>query len=238
MRGSLLESTENTRDLGGYPVRGGGITRRFAVLRSDEVLHPTPGDLLFLREHSVTDLFDLRGEADAEAAPSPFSDPSFSALAGIHYHHTPIDDGFDTPRTRNQVPDVYMQFTEGANMPVLFRQIAASGGCVLVHCSAGKDRTGVTAAILLLLAGVEEESIMEDHMRTRYCLKERFVRFHREHPDFDMDVVLPHPEYMEGFLARFARKYGTAEEYLAGRGLADAEIAALRAKLADRNICR
>ena len=93
-------------------------------------------------------------------------------------------------------------YWKAQNMPQVFRTIAQAKEGVLFHCSAGKDRSGTVAAILLLLAGVGIN-----------------------------DIVIPHEEYMKKFIDMFRKEYQTAENYLLQIGLSDNEVMKIKGKL-------
>lgn len=223
---SLLETTLNTRDLGGYQAQTGSVTRWLSLLRSDMMKRPSENDLYFLRANRVTTVIDMRGEKDTSVAPSPFA-----GMDDFCYHNVPIEEGGGVPESTSDVPYSYMRIAGAKRMPEVFRRIACAENGVLFHCSAGKDRTGVVSAILLSLACVGERDIVENYMLTRTCNQPRFEVLHQRFPDIDMNIVIPHEEYIASFLSMFQSQYGGAEQYLKKRGLSDTEIERLRGKL-------
>ena len=224
--GSLLETTENTRDLGGNLRRNGEKTRSFQILRSDKPAYPSQKDLQFLLSRGITTIIDLREESAVNPKENPFyNHPGFS------WHHCPIREGSGIPESLEAVPGSYLQIAESAGAAEALKIMAEAPGGVLFHCSAGKDRTGTLSAILLTLADVPEEGIIADYLRTRECLRNRLELVHQRFPELDMNIVTPSKHHIKGFLRLWIEKYTTAENYLRTIGLTDGQIDRLRRKL-------
>lgn len=221
---SLLNTTLNTRELGGYRIQGTGrYTRMDTVLRSDVQNYPDENDLAFLKEHHITTIIDLRGDKDVRRAPS-----GFERAEGFRYCHVPIDEGSGIPESQAAVPRSYMDIALAKNMPLVFKNIASAEAGVMINCTAGKDRTGVVSAILLMLCGVGEEDIVYDYMLTRECNQKRFEQIHQNYPEVDMRIVIPDEVYMREFLRLFRERFGDVERYLEAVGVTGEEIALLK----------
>ncbi len=227
---SLLETTMNTRELGGYRTKDGGYTPCHMLIRSDAPKELSEKDIAYLLDRQITTVIDMRGETDVRKMPSPFrEDPQFC------YYNIPIEEGSTIPESTSAVPGSYMQIAAAANMGQVFKQIALTPGGVLFHCSAGKDRTGVVSAILLLLAGVSDEDIIENYMLNREYNRERFALARQKFPDIDINIIIPHTEYMTRFLALFREKYGNPVNYLRTIGVLPEETGRLKSKLIPLN---
>lgn len=222
---SLLETTLNTRDLGGYETRGGKHTNYEVFLRSDEVLRPSQRDQDFLLEKGITTIIDMRGDAAVKKMPSPF------ALLAFSYFHIPIEEGSGIPVSCRAVPGSYMEIAKARHMNEVFHCLAAAPCGALFHCSAGKDRTGVVSAILLLLAKVREEEIVENYRLTEIYSQRRFAWAQKNLPDIDIQILLPKETYMIQFLRLFHKAYGSAQGYLKRIGISAEEIRLLKNKL-------
>lgn len=223
---SLLETTQNTRDLGGYLRINGEKTRPFRFLRSDKPAHPSQADFQFLLSHGITTVIDLREESAVNRLENPFANhPDFI------WHHCPIQEGSGIPESVEAVPGSYLQIAESPGAAEAFRVMASAPDGVLFHCSAGKDRTGTLAAILLTLAQVPEETVVSDYLITGECIRERLDLVHQRFPELDMDIVTPLPGHIRGFLDLWKSKYRTAENYLHTIGLTDGQMDNLRKKL-------
>lgn len=223
---SMLKTTQNTRELGGYVIRDGLATRRNSLWRSDVQNHPGEEDFALLKERGITTILDLRGEKDIARKPS-----GFAAVEGFSYVNCPIIEGSGVPETMEAVPVSYMAIAQAANIHKVFRTIATAESGVMFNCTAGKDRTGVVSAILLLHAGVCDEDIIENYVLTKEYGKERLELVHKNFPEIDMNIVTPREWFMEEFLRLFRAKFGTTERYFKTLGLSMEEIECISEKL-------
>ena len=191
-----------------------------------------------LLDYGVCCVVDLRSESETAAAPSRLAD-----VPGVDYYSIPMLDeaasqGF-TGGMPERMGDVYVKLLSGrgdafARMIRIFAQ--HSGGTVLFNCTAGKDRTGVTAMLLLLLAGVPCEIVVADYSVSEANMQEIFKQqkawlektFGVTPPDA---VFSSAPEELEPALAYLAEHYGTAESYLLQAGAAAQDIAVVRGML-------
>lgn len=225
---SLLETTLNTRELGGYRTRQGNMTKVDTLLRSDEQKQLSSGDIAYLSERQITSIIDMRTKKATSHLPGPFVNrPPFV------YHNIPIEEGSGVPESVEAVPVSYMNIAEDNNMRQVYRSIAQAPRGVLFHCSAGKDRTGVVSAILLLLADVGDRDIIEKYMMTKEYNVKRFALARRNHPDVDINIIIPREEFILRFLQLFREKYGDAENYMRSIGVLPEEIQKIRGKLLD-----
>lgn len=223
---SLLDTTQNTRDLGGYLRINGEKTRPFRFLRSDKPEHPSQSDFQFLLSHGITTVIDLREESAVNRLENPFANHP-----GFFWHHCPIQEGSGIPESVEAVPGSYLRIAESPGAAEAFRVMASAPDGVLFHCSAGKDRTGTLSTILLMLAQVPEETIVSDYLMTGECIRERLELVHQRFPELDMDIVTPSERHIAGFLRLWKEKYCTAELYLQSIGMTDGQIEKLRRKL-------
>ena len=234
---SLLESTKNTRELKGYSAGSAKYTQKMTLLRSDAPVFMTESeqekrDLAFLKRYGITTVIDMRLAEDVAEM------PGFSGCADqLDYHNIPIREGDAIPESTEDVPCSYLRIAQAQSMPEVFRTIAQAREGVLFHCSAGKDRSGTVAAILLLLAGAGRDDIVKDYMLTKENNQEHFEQIHSRHPELDMDIVIPHEEYMNTFLDLFEKKYRSAENYMLQIGLSENEIREIKEKVTAPRLC-
>jgi protein-tyrosine phosphatase len=210
-----LQATRNTRDLGGYPVPG-GVTAWGRFFRSDAPISLPPEDIETLLHLGITTHIDLRMLEEVQKWPS-----SVAEHPGFRYHHVDLCACMQMmPDTEEGVAVSYFQMTEQVEpMARIFRVIAQAEGGLLFHCAVGKDRTGVVAAILLMLAGVPRQELLADYILTAAYMREPARKLLETDPDIPFFVVTPRIEYIETFLNRFEAAYGTAEQYLRSLGI-------------------
>lgn len=217
---SLLETTMNTRRLGRPGTIQGGL------LRSDEIKHPNERDIRYLLDSQITTIIDMRGKADVARFPSPFA-----SRQDFDYHNIAIEEGSSVPESAAAVPGSYLEIAGSANMAHVFRCIANAPRGALFHCAAGKDRTGVVSAILLMFAGAGQEEIVEDYMLTKEYNRRRFALVRKNCPHIDINIIIPREEYMVHFLQLFRHRYGCVQSYFQAIGLAPEETGLLERKL-------
>ncbi|MBO5337245.1 MAG: tyrosine-protein phosphatase [Lachnospiraceae bacterium] len=223
---SLLKTTQNTRDLCGYRTKAGTLTREGVILRSDVQNYPSERDYDYLKNHGITTIIDMRGQKDVERKTSGFAENE-----DFTYFNFQIDEGSGVPESMEAVPQSYLNIASAKAMPHVFQCIANAKSGVMFNCTAGKDRTGVVSAILLLHAGVSDKDIVDNYVLTKEYGKERLALIHENFPEIDMNIVTPCEMFMEEFLRLFREKYGDTESYFKSLELSDEEIQSLSEKL-------
>ena len=207
-------------------------------------------------DYGVTTVIDLRSESEVTGAPGPpFSDFQSSSGrlspagggsgrdgegSGPIYLHLPLVDDATAP-VLNQAPAmperyVMMVDRRQAALGAIFEAIAVADGPVLFHCFAGKDRTGLVAAMLLAVAAVKREDIGADYAETDAQLAGRYeewlARAAPERLEAMRDELRCPPEWMLSTLDYVEQRWGGVEAYLEAAGVAPANIDRLSAKLA------
>jgi protein-tyrosine phosphatase len=234
----------NVRDLGGLPVRGGSTIRNGAIVRSDNARRLTDAGWEALEAHGVRTVLDLRW--DAERADDPPRDVTVDAV------HLPLlgDDSVAYGRELDERLagiDDYAQRTTAAYLDMLttwrqrfvdaVRVVAdAPPGGVLVHCAAGKDRTGLVVALLLALAGVDAGVIADDYAESEPALPElhrRWVGEARDESERAWRAAQRMQSTPREALVRVLAELGSVEEYLRGGGLTDVEMQRVRGRLVE-----
>ena len=225
---SLLKTTRNTRDLGGHPAAGNRVTIPDRIWRSDRQECPDPEDIALLRSKGITTIIDMRTEEDVLAKPN-----RFQSLDGFTFLNYPIKEGDSIPESVEAVPGSYMNIACSENMPRILKAIADADTGVMYNCAAGKDRTGVVTAILLMLCGVRDEEITADYMLTKECNRERFELLRQRRPDVDMNIVIPRESFIRDFMDLFRARFGSVDGYFAFIGLSEETKQKLLARLLD-----
>ena len=233
----------NVRDLGGYATEDGGWTRWRAVLRADNLCRLTPAGCAALVAYGVRTIVDLRHDHELRMAPHPFAHRT-TPDARPAYLHQPLEDWDDAEygaaiRAAASVDEIYVILLEryAVRLAGVVQAVArAPAGTVLVHCHAGKDRTGLVAAVLLALAGVPAATIAADYALSDDYLRPLYEELLSQATDGEerARLAVPRkapPERMLDTLAWLERRYGGVRPYLLGAGLAEADIERIRARL-------
>jgi protein-tyrosine phosphatase len=234
-----FEGCVNFRDLGGYRTADGRMVAWRRLFRADGLNKLTAADRAQLLDLGLATVIDLRTLDEAEQRGSFPVDE-----VPVRYVGLPLTDVL--PATED-LPDwreaAYVATRYGAMVseggPVLTEAIAvlASGGSLpaVMHCSAGKDRTGVLSALVLAFLGVPDETIVEDYALSAAAMGRLLQRLKAEYPEAADQVekyapAILHvvPETMEQFLASLLLEYGSYDELAAALGVLD-DVVRLRA---------
>ncbi len=247
-RSVVLDGVHNFRDLGGYPAEGGS-TRWGLVYRADGLGRLTADDVAVLRTRGLGAVIDLRTDHElAERGRYPVDQHA------VMFHHLPV---LDQTWQAQDVPvvDSAHEFLMWAYRDMLR---AGSGKIaqaliliadpemtpVVFHCAAGKDRTGLVAAMLLSLLGVPDEYIAADYAKTAegmIKMRAAWAAWAAEQGDEateKMSEAPAHyfespPEVMSELLAELRAQHGSVLDYLRSLGVTDTQIAALRERLVE-----
>lgn len=222
----------NFRDTGGLPA-GGTMTRPGVLYRSGNLFRVDDDGRRALGELGLRRIIDLRDDDEVRSEPTALGDLL------IPTQRVPLFLGSVASlfRADMSLESMYRSLVEDSAARVLevVRGVIADQP-VLVHCTIGKDRTGVTVALILAAAGVDEDAVVDDYARTETLLPaERnapilaYLRAH--HPDapqlVDLATRSPAP-VMRALLADLRERHGSPADYLRAQGLSDAELTELR----------
>lgn len=227
----------NFRDVGGLSA-GDGRTRSGVLYRSGNLAHLTGRGIKALDSLGVRRIIDLR--ADDEVT----RDPSRVTGLDLHIQRVPLFLGsvrsfFEEDLSLAQMYRLIVEESAAGVVDVV-RGIIADPP-VLVHCTVGKDRTGVTVAVALAAAGVDEDEVVADYARTESHLpasrtRKVIKRLNKLHPEAvnleELATRSPAP-VMRGLLGELADRYGSAADYLRAHGLTDDELVELRRVLVE-----
>lgn len=229
-----IEGVSNVRDVGGIPVASGRI-RSGILLRSGQLSGATTAGVTALRAR-VQHIVDLRDGEEVAAEPTE--------IDGMRTTHLPLFLGSVRSffETDTSLDELYLHLLEesGERLAEAIRIIAV-GEPTLVHCTVGKDRTGVTVALALSAVGAEREDVIADYALTESQLpaqrSRRIAEYLRtQHPEAVHAVALatqsPAP-VMRGLLAQIDERWGSAADYLRANGMTDDDLAALSGALVE-----
>ena len=234
-----LAGASNFRDLGGYPTSDGRIVRWRQIFRSNHLGHLTDEDIAMMRTLGVRSAFDFRGAEERTAALCGMSDITVhslpveptvvAALRAIAASGTPLT----TDHAVDVMRDSYRSYVQKntQHYRTLFAHLLEDRAPLVIHCTAGKDRTGFACALILHTLGVSEDVISEDYLLTN--------RFYRRDPNHSSDLPEHVTQVLGSVQASFLgaafeainADYGDLETYLCdGLGLGKSERAHLEAR--------
>lgn len=220
-----LKCQKNMRSLEGYRMKDGRVIRK-GLYRSGNLTHMQEEDKAILRELGIRDIVDFRSSEEVEEDPTP----SLPFLRNHHISALHTVDGLENfyffmllkPHSTSEdimnvssfVRDGYqtLPFHNEAFQKV-FDLMLASEDAILFHCSSGKDRTGVMAALILKLLGASEETIYEDYMVSNdYIMKQTKEHLQAQHYSRDayetaLYVCTVHPEFLQQSFDAILMKY-------------------------------
>ena len=249
-----LDGAVNVRDLGALPTGDGQSTVAGRLLRGDNLQDLSPSDVRRLvQDIGVTTVVDLRSPAEVAAeGPGPLTrveSVRHAYLSVLPERGTATDVAADalTMRrdgARSRYPgDIragyYLGYLEDRpdHVVAAVRSIADAPGAALVHCAAGKDRTGVVVALALSAIGVRREAVVADYTATAERMPAVLGRLRASTTyatDLDKapdDDHMPRAETMTAFLEEVDGRYGGVLRWLSDHGFAPADLASLRTKL-------
>lgn len=209
----------NDRDLGGFPVKN-GITKSHAFARSacPEYLHE--GIIKQYINNNFNYVLDLRRYEETNVKPSFYSD-----IKDLKYHNIPLlkakyDIKSEQPKRGEEYYNKMILWKD--NFYSVFNFLANVREGVIYHCAGGKSRTGIVTALLLLLAGVDDEYIISDYCRSYKEL-------------YDMEVYNEKKELatvdMSNFLNLMKRNFLYIEDFFCYIGLTESEVDKLKNKI-------
>lgn len=234
----VLDGAVNFRDVGGYRTADGRTTRWRRVFRADGLSRLSDADLQALDALGIRTVIDLRTTYEVEQGTFP------TDRMPVAFHHHPFLDELPDPDrfalTPGMLADQYKRMArDAAGQVVRTLEVLAAGGSLpaVVHCTAGKDRTGVLVAVLLSLLGVPDDVVVEDYARSAeamVALRAKLIQRYpegRETIEGADEMFAAHPEYMVGLLEDLGAEYGSIAAYAEQAGVTADVIERLRAAL-------
>ncbi|SDQ60478.1 Protein tyrosine/serine phosphatase [Pseudomonas sp. UC 17F4] len=247
-----LARIDNFRDIAGtthaYSTAHDGTMRSGVFYRSN-ALTPSPADLATLNGLGIKAIYDLRTPDEIAATPD-------TLIEGARYRNIDIignnTSGADITRVSftsaadaiAMMQETNRAFVNDAGMrgqfTTLFNELAAGDGAALFHCTAGKDRTGWTAAVLLSIAGVDSATIMDNYLATNDYTAARVAATLAHMPPGMAAIYAPllavDASYLQAGLDQVIAQYGSMDNYLKeGLGLSQETLYVLRAKMVSYN---
>lgn len=253
----IIAGTYNSRDTGGTPMANGGATRKGVLYRSDALAGTTDEGVRTLSASTIGTIVDFRSDFERVDAPNrlgseraftsvelPLLEGSMTGMSST----TEFGDaaGREVIARITSLADLYLGMLKSAAQAfaevarLVARPPSESHGGVLVHCTAGKDRTGVATALLLDAAGADREAVVADYALSESNLAGEWAdRMLERAKGWDVPLAPAITEMVTGTPRRaietafeWVDERGGSAEYLHRGGLSEADLQALRERIA------
>jgi len=232
----VFEGIQNFRDLGGYKTRDGRTVKWGMLFRSGQLSELTNKDHASFKDLGIQLICDFRWEAEQLRAPNNLPDSDQPNIQSLpiktgSFRSFLEKNGKEHPGPEDMMAamkEIYRDFVNeyARTYATMFqRMLQTDRGTTLIHCSAGKDRTGFGSAMILYALGVDREVIMNDYLLSaKYFSADSAMEMllknnenNRRFP-FDLNAFRPvyevYPEYLETALGEIEQKYASVERYL------------------------
>jgi protein-tyrosine phosphatase len=232
-----MSGATNFRDLGHYRTASGASVARGRLFRADHLGALTADDLARVGALGLRRVIDLRGATERSAAPC--------AIEAVTVHSLPIEPTIvqklsdllaaghrlTQPEVIGHMQDTYRGFVRHntRRFAELFGHLLESNDPTVFHCTAGKDRTGFAAALILRSLGVPDAEVMRDYLLTNERLKPMEASRHGLAPEVQMVLWRVQPDFLLAAMQAVEQDFGSLEGYFRdGLGLAEPERERLR----------
>lgn len=235
-----LPGVLNLRDVGGYPVAGGGSVRWRRLFRSDALHRLDTAGVAAVAGLDLRTVLDLRSHAEVEIAPSPVSGRVTHLPVLADLQALPVPAVPQSPGSGLDLATIYRYFVDecGDSIAAAIGELAGDAFPALVHCTAGKDRTGIVIALILAVLGVPDEVIAADYaLSAVYLNPDQTPAIGQLQASTGLGDQLTRallaspPALIIDVLDRVRSVAGSADSYLLARGLTSAALTSLRAAL-------
>ncbi|MFB6621639.1 tyrosine-protein phosphatase [Streptomyces sp. NPDC056374] len=257
-------SVANLRDLGGLPLAGGHAVRPGLVLRSAHLDRLDPAEPV-VAALGIRTVVDLRTETERADRPDRLPSGARGLVADVLADHLATsglppaarlkalltdpalaEEHLGGGQVRSAFARTYRTFVSGDSARAAYGTLlgelgAPDAGPLLFHCSAGKDRTGWAATVVLSLLGADEETVREEYLSVNTAVRQAFAPMiegftaQGGNPDLALDLIGVLPQYLDAALDEVAVRHGSMERYVReGLGVPDEVTDRIRARLTVR----
>lgn len=217
-----MEGGYNFRDLGGFRTKDGRYTKWGKLFRADELSNLKENDLGYLSSIPITSVVDFRAQAEARRFPD-----KLPTTVQFRYPITIIPGNLSTEGIEVNM----LKKSIDAHMKHMNRMLVSDPNCVrayriffaivqnhlsaplIFHCSAGKDRAGMAAALILFALGVDEETVMEDYLTSKIYLSDKYDAFIAKYPRAESMFTVKRM-FLQAGINQIKRDHGTIMNFL------------------------
>lgn len=225
-----LEGAINARDLGGYYTKDNKITKFNTFVRSNGLTKITDKDNEFLKKYGITDIIDLRGNTKIQ---DTFVSDDNINKDYFNFHYIPLSNLEMEQYIIKNYDSSDFNFGYGyscllenrGKIKEIFNVLINAKDGVLFHCSAGKDRTGVIAALILGVCNVDELDIIANYQVTNTYIKDEEIM-----ESYNENLRKSDASFMDLFIKLLYKKYENFENYLLSCDITKEEIKKLKNK--------
>lgn len=224
----FLNGGVNFRDIGGYPTKDGKTVKWGKIYRGAELANLTLTDIVELEKRKVHNILDFRGPSEVEAAPDKL--PKNAILISLPAGSETVGDKMQMLKmmTSSKNADSLLLPFYANTEPFekrykpMFQALlnSNSDSALLFHCSAGKDRTGIAAALILTVLGVDEKKVMEDYLASDYYrqsdnlrMKKMLVNMYKMDENVVDGIMGTRPQYLQATFNAIITQYGSMDSF-------------------------
>ncbi len=217
-----LAGVSNLRDVGGYRTADGRVVRRGLVFRSAALAKLTETDIGVVGALGLQTICDFRGVEESQRAPTPLTGPRIVPLPIEPTVGAGLRDILDTKEATGEALQAVLErayvayaLSSAPQYRVLLDLVVDGGTPLLFHCSAGKDRTGFGAALLLTALGVPWETVVADFTATNTLWRRDTVQSSDLPPAIRETLLRAEPAFLTASFDSARRQFGSIDAYLA-----------------------
>ncbi len=228
MKRLFIDSVENMRDIGGYPIDNTKIVKEGKLYRSNCITEIEDEKIKKLSRMGINKIIDLRSDEEIQKQKGVFAGNDLFV-----YKHIRINGDGKLPESKDKVLDSYIEMLQGKEQIKCIFDILAEDDTngVLYYCNAGKDRTGVITACILKFLGVNYKDIIVDYLASGVFLKEMIEDYASKVKDKDIySIINPNYNNMYNLLKYIEDNYGGIESYLKSCNISNENLEIIKSK--------
>ena len=246
-----LDGGINFRDMGGYAASDGRRVKWGHLFRSGTMARLSGQDRKALAERGIRTVIDFRSASEQEAEPNAWAQEETGGYWSRPHDevfgnmHEMAANGIATVREAEAIMEAgyrHLPLQQAEAYGEMLRRLAAGAVPAVIHCTAGKDRTGGGAALILAVLGVSREAIIADFVLTERAVDlekallhrkpdPRYAHYAKLGPDIRRAFSGARSGYISAFLDALDARFGSVENYCADLGLGRSDLGSLRANL-------